>query len=98
MFWPDGVNSIVINRGQNSDVCQKEIEKEIVKVTKNKVGGVSFRKKPIQVRTLRTDWIQNTTENGKTYSLNDLILAMAEAEDDIFRSDLFKTLIAGFWH
>ena len=23
---------------------------------------------------------------------------MAEANDEIFRSDLFKTLIAGFWH
>ena len=46
---------------------------------------------------LRTDWVYVTSPAGKEYSLTDLILAMAEANQDIFRSDLFKTLIAGFW-
>ena len=57
MFWPDGVKSIVINREQNSDVSLSDIQKEIRKATKNKVGGVTERKLPIKIRMLRTDWI-----------------------------------------
>ena len=59
MFWPDGVDSLVVNKEHNSDVTLKEMQKEIYKVTKNKIGGITWRKKPIKIRMLRTDWIQN---------------------------------------
>ena len=42
MFWPDGVESLVMNQEWNSDVTYKEIQNEIYNSTKKKIGKKDF--------------------------------------------------------
>ena len=70
MFWPDGLESLVMNQAWNSDVTYKEIQNEIYSLTKKKIGSNTYRKKPMKIRVLRTDWITNEKENQ---GLSDLI-------------------------
>jgi len=55
--------------------------------------GRSHRQyKDVVVTMLRTDWIYN--DNKK---MDDLVVAMSQAKDDLFKTDLFHVLIGGFW-
>ena len=45
----------------------------------------------VEVKMLRTDWI---THNGSLYGLVDVF---SEANSDLFKTDLFRTLMGGFW-
>lgn len=48
--------------------------------------------KNVGVTTLRTDWIYNKGSN-----MDDLVIAMSNANDELFKTDLFNVLIGGFW-
>ena len=45
----------------------------------------------VDVKMLRTDWIN---KNGSLY---DLFVLMSTAKEELFKTDLFKSLINGFW-
>ena len=48
--------------------------------------------KDVEITMLRTDWIYNGSDMG------DLIIAMSEADTELFKTDLFHVLIGGFWN
>ena len=45
----------------------------------------------VEVKMLKTDWIN---ENGSLY---ELLILISEANEELFKTDLFKTLLGGFW-
>ena len=47
---------------------------------------------------LRTDWVFNENNKGKRGNLIALTKAMANAPDNLFKTDMFQVLIGGFWN
>ena len=56
------------------------------------------RYRAVKVRMLRTDWVFNENNKGKRGNLIQLTKAMANAPDDLFKTDMFQVLIGGFWN
>ena len=82
---------------KNSYITVADIEKvifenETVHIADNK------RYRAVQVRMLRTDWVFNENNKGKRGNLIALTKAMANAPDDLFKTDMFQVLIGGFWN
>ena len=58
---------------------------------------VNKRYREVSVRMLRTDWVFNENNKKKPGNMNELTKAMANAPDDLFKTDMFQVLISGFW-
>ena len=81
----------VVVRKLNSHVTTTDIDSERLKQNSNKTDNKTYYKN-VYVTLLRTDWIYN---NGT--DMDDLVMAMSNANDELFKTDLFNVLIGGFW-
>ena len=83
------VNQLVLEQPESYINKQMIYEKNLL------MSGVTEQGKSnvinVDVKMLKTDWI---TRNGNLHKLVDLF---SEAKDELFKTDLFRTLMGGFW-
>ena len=83
------INQIVL-RSESSFINKEMIIKRNLELT-NLPSDSRSNVTNVRVKMLKTDWI---TQNG---SLNELLTILSEAKEELYKTDLFKTLLGGFW-
>ena len=83
------INQIVLKR-ESSHIDKEMIIQRNLELT-NLTDDSRSNVTNVDVKMLKTDWVN---QNG---TLNDLLTVLSEAKDELFKTDLFKTLLGGFW-
>ena len=79
---------IVVNKS-NSYITVEDIETGAFEKRKRIVRETNKRYREVSVRMLRTDWVFNKNSKGHKGNLIELTRAMAQAPDDLFKTDMF---------